>query len=465
MNANLRRHPFQQNHLFFQGPSPAPPPVSQDSDDPWAAALDDIAPASTRTGQLTITQAPKVTSPYEINTMEDLKLPDDVNSIQFPKIGNVQLLKLVDENQKIYDGLDLLHGRFVTVRQLDHKKHMRRLRLASRLSIGLGDCEDNKRIYELLMPASSTYVLRREKTASGEFKLYYYWIEPPNHGSLHAYVIERKRLPELQSKEYFRQICQIVEFCHARGVVIRDLKLRKFVFADARRQTVKLDDLDETAICPENKSDPNLIDYDDFDPEDDKLCDRHGCPAYVSPEILDLSKKWYSGKASDVWSLGVLLYVLLVGRYPFYDVTPAGLFTKIRQARIHLSDQDGVRLEARLLIRCMLRRDPKERPTVTEVLANSWLQPKDYRACFKVFDSAACVFWKTPGERAGSHGASAVSVSQPSTNWANGRSSGIPIPPPQPIPASARPQFSGGAKMVERVNPTINGGRRQGGSY
>ena len=46
---------------------------------------------------------------------------------------------------------------------------------------------------------------------------------------------------------------------------------------------------------------------------DDLLSDKHGCPAYVSPEILR-SNTQYSGRAADMWGLGVMLYTMLVGR-------------------------------------------------------------------------------------------------------------------------------------------------------
>lgn len=72
------------------------------------------------------------------------------------------------------------------------------------------------------------------------------------------------------------------------------------------------------------------------DPFDDRLSDRHGCPAYVSPEIVSLNETTYGGRAADMWSAGVLLYVMFIGRYPFYDNTAVRLFEKIRRGDVRL---------------------------------------------------------------------------------------------------------------------------------
>lgn len=62
-----------------------------------------------------------------------------------------------------------------------------------------------------------------------------YLIFPPSHGDLHSYVRQRKRLKEAEAKILFRQIVETVQACHEQGIVLRDLKLRKFVFADPQR--------------------------------------------------------------------------------------------------------------------------------------------------------------------------------------------------------------------------------------
>ena len=106
-----------------------------------------------------------------------------------------------------------------------------------------------------------------------------------------------------------------------------------------------------------------------LDGPDDTLEDKHGCPAYVSPEILQASGG-YSGKAADVWSLGVMLYTMLVGRYPFHDTEPSVLFTKIRRG--HFTIPDTISSKAKCLIRSMMRREPTERLSAREILEHPW---------------------------------------------------------------------------------------------
>lgn len=104
---------------------------------------------------------------------------------------------------------------------------------------------------------------------------------------------------------------------------------------------------------------------------DDSLCDKHACPAYVGPEILS-SRASYSGKAADVWSLGVALFTMLAGRYPFQDSEPALLFRKIRRGTYTLPR--GLSAPARCLLRCLLRRDPAERLPASAILLHPWLR-------------------------------------------------------------------------------------------
>ncbi|KAH1014194.1 hypothetical protein HUJ04_003074 [Dendroctonus ponderosae] len=64
---------------------------------------------------------------------------------------------------------------------------------------------------------------------------YLYLVFPKAHGDLHSYVRQRKRLRESEARRLFRQIAETVRLCHENGIVLRDLKLRKFVFANPEK--------------------------------------------------------------------------------------------------------------------------------------------------------------------------------------------------------------------------------------
>lgn len=183
-----------------------------------------------------------------------------------------------------------------------------------------------------------------------------YVVFSPSHGDLHSYVRSNKRLNESEVCRLFRQIVNIVHDCHANGIVLRDLKLRKFVFTDPEQLSLKLETLDDAIVLA--------------DPEDDLLGDKHGCPAYVSPEILATVKGRYSGRAADLWSVGVILYTMLVGRYPFHDSDPSLLFGKIRRGLFQIPN--SVSPLAKCLINSLLRVDVAERLTSEELLASNW---------------------------------------------------------------------------------------------
>ena len=183
-----------------------------------------------------------------------------------------------------------------------------------------------------------------------------YLVFPPCHGDMHCYVRTRRRLREPNARHLFRQIVAAVHEAHEKGIVLRDLKLRKFVFTDESRTEVKLESLEDAVV---------LEDY-----SDDLLSDKHGCPAYVSPEILRTNTR-YSGRAADMWGLGVMLYTMLVGRYPFHGAEHSGLFAKIRRGQFSLPDSLSSR--AKCLIRALLRKEPGERITTEDVLVHPWL--------------------------------------------------------------------------------------------
>ncbi|KAK8763598.1 hypothetical protein V5799_033794 [Amblyomma americanum] len=136
--------------------------------------------------------------------------------------------------------------------------------------------------------------------------------------NLQHYVIREKRLQEREALFIFQDIVRIVSALHRLNIVHRDLKLGNMVF-DKRKRKVTI-----TNFCLGK----HLIN------ENDLLKDQRGSPAYISPDVL--SGKPYLGKPSDMWALGVVLFTMLYGQFPFYDSNPQELFRKIKAAEFTL---------------------------------------------------------------------------------------------------------------------------------
>lgn len=186
----------------------------------------------------------------------------------------------------------------------------------------------------------------------------------PHFGDLHSYMKEKKRLEEAEAKHIFRQCVQAVMDCHDNGIIIRDIKLKKFVFLDKEKTRIGLANLEDCLIL-------------DNDVTDDYIKSQQGCPAYVSPEVLNSSQSSYSGRLSDSWSLGIILYTLLIGRYPFHHPTITNLFAKISRGRFQIPSSVPLSLDAKLLLRSLIRVKPEERLYASEILSHSWLKLSD----------------------------------------------------------------------------------------
>ncbi|XP_029701275.1 tribbles homolog 1-like [Takifugu rubripes] len=217
----------------------------------------------------------------------------------------------------------------------------------------MGAYQEKIRPYGVLPPHRNVASIR--DIILGERKAYVFLDK--DFGDMHTYIKSCRRLDEERACGLFLQVARAVAHCHQAGIVLGDLKLRKFVFADERRTHVRLETLEDCRILE--------------DPGNDSMSDTHGCPAYVSPEILSSSAP-YSGKMADMWSLGVMLYTMLVGRYPFHDPDPATLFSKIRRGQCCLPE--GLSPKAKCLLQSLLRKEPSERLTIAELLAHPWFR-------------------------------------------------------------------------------------------
>ncbi|KAM3932931.1 NUAK family SNF1-like kinase 2 [Leptodactylus fuscus] len=175
-------------------------------------------------------------------------------------------------------------------------------------------------------------------------------MEYASQGDLYDYISERQRLSEQEARRFFRQIVSAVQYCHANGIVHRDLKLENILLDE--NKNVKIADFGLSNIY---HSDSFLQTY----------C---GSPLYASPEIVN--GRPYIGPEVDSWSLGVLLYILVHGCMPFDGQDYKKLVTQIScgayKEPSHPSDACG-------LIRWLLMVNPERRATLADVASHWWV--------------------------------------------------------------------------------------------
>ena len=131
----------------------------------------------------------------------------------------------------------------------------------------------------------------------------------------------------------------------------------------------------------------NLEDCLVLDDEDNDLIkSQQGCPAYVSPEVLNPAQTHYSGKLSDSWSLGIVLYTLLFGRYPFHHNVITTMFAKITKGKFAIPT-NGISIDAKILLRSLIRLNASERLLPNEIVKTNWFKDFsfiDYKNVYEV---------------------------------------------------------------------------------
>ncbi|XP_010558242.1 PREDICTED: calcium-dependent protein kinase 1-like isoform X2 [Tarenaya hassleriana] len=189
-------------------------------------------------------------------------------------------------------------------------------------------------------------------------------------GELFDRILKRGHYTERKAAELTRTIVGIVEACHSLGVMHRDLKPENFLFVSKQEESLL-----------------KAIDFglSIFFKPGDVFTGVVGSPYYIAPEVL----RMHYGPEADVWSAGVIVYVLLSGVPPFWGETEQGIFEQILHGDVDFTSDPwpSISESAKDLVRKMLVRDPNRRLTAHQVLCHPWVKV-DGTAPDKPLDSA-----------------------------------------------------------------------------
>mmetsp|Transcript_16951 Transcript_16951/g.17014 ORF Transcript_16951/g.17014 Transcript_16951/m.17014 type:complete len:385 (+) Transcript_16951:129-1283(+) len=191
-------------------------------------------------------------------------------------------------------------------------------------------------------------------------------------GELFDRIVSKSHYTEKEARDLIKIFLETMKYMHAEGVVHRDLKPENLLLTS-----------------DENDSDVKIADFGFAKKIADLLPNEVACgtPGYVAPEIL---RGDAYGPEVDIWSMGVICYVLLAGYPPFYDEDQKKLFKKIKEGRYYFHEDywSNVSEDAMDLIRKMLCVNQRERWTASQLLDHPWMSAGDDRLAAKSLTGA-----------------------------------------------------------------------------
>ncbi|XP_067910092.1 serine/threonine-protein kinase SIK2a isoform X3 [Heterodontus francisci] len=175
--------------------------------------------------------------------------------------------------------------------------------------------------------------------------------EYAKNGEIFDYLANHGRLSELEARRKFWQILSAVEYCHNRKIVHRDLKAENLLLDS--NMNIKIADFG----------------FGNFYKPGEPLATWCGSPPYAAPEVFEGQQ--YEGPQLDIWSLGVVLYVLVCGALPFDGPTLPILRQRVLEGRFRIPYFMSEDCEH--LIRRMLVLDPSKRLTIAQIKEHKWM--------------------------------------------------------------------------------------------
>ena len=189
-------------------------------------------------------------------------------------------------------------------------------------------------------------------------------MESVTGGDLFDKIVSAGHFDEPTARRYFTQLMLGIQYCHENGVCHRDLKPENLLLTETGQ--LKISDFglsaEFTETIAENGAESGV----------NLLRTTCGTSNYIAPEVL--ADAGYDGFLADIWSCGILLFVMLAGYLPFDDKTTARLFKKIMEEEV--SYPKSFSAGARALLAGILQKKPEARLTLAQILADDWCQSK-----------------------------------------------------------------------------------------
>ncbi|KAH7711196.1 Protein KIN-29 [Aphelenchoides avenae] len=252
-------------------------------------------------------------------------------------------------------GKTLGRGNFAQVRMGYHETANAKvaIKIIDRQALDADNLIKIEREIRVLQKLKHPFIVKLYEVLRSEKNLYIV-TEYVSGGELFDMLMDKGRQPEDEARRIFQQIVSAVAYCHVNGIVHRDLKAENLLL--------------------DKKGNVKLIDFgfSNYQKPDALLSTWCGSPPYAAPELL-LAQE-YNGTMSDVWSLGVVLYILVTAGFPF----PGDSVDKLKRAVLgeHLKIPFWVSVECADLIRKMLTVSPAKRYTLTQVIQHRWFIAK-----------------------------------------------------------------------------------------
>ncbi|KAK3227468.1 hypothetical protein Dsin_007330 [Dipteronia sinensis] len=241
---------------------------------------------------------------------------------------------------KVHHGRNLKTGMSVAIKIIDKEKVFK-----------VGMIQQIKREISVMRMVRHPNVVELYEVMASKTKIYFV-MEYVKGGELFSKVAKGK-LKEDDARKYFQQLISAVDYCHSRGVFHRDLKPENLLLDENGNLKVSDFGLSALAECKH---------------QDGLLHTTCGTPAYVAPEVIN--RKGYDGSKADIWSCGVILYVLLAGYLPFHDSNLMEMYRKIGKAEFKFPNWFSP--EVKRLLTKILDPNPSTRISIAKIMEKSW---------------------------------------------------------------------------------------------